>query len=58
MHLRRSVPRDRGNLIDDGNFAAEGYPQLERTIAELVKKIVIPSKLANRTADPIKVPTN
>lgn len=38
LHLRRSVPRDRGNLIDDGRFAAEGDPQLERSIAELGEK--------------------
>ena len=43
---------------DPKSVLAGGDPQLERSITELMKKIVTPVKLPGRPADPVKVPKN
>lgn len=43
---------------DPRSVIAGGDPQLERAVAELMKKIVTPVKLPKRPADPVKVPKN
>ena len=43
---------------DPKSVIAGGDPQLERAIAELMKKIATPVKLPGRPADPVKVPKN
>ncbi len=43
---------------DPKSVIAGGDPQLERAVAELMKKIATPVKLPGRPADPVKVPKN